>query len=759
MLADFGADVVMVEGPEGHPLRAEPPFDADGDSIAASLFLANKRSIQLDLESADDRQSLVGLALGADVIVSSLAPAAFSALQLDYAAFENERLVLCHVTPFGMTGARANQPGNELSVAALCGWASLNGDADRSPLKPSGHQVAFCSGTAAYGAIVAALIYRDANGGKGQEIDVAELEVMVSAASPAVLRGQYLGTPATRRQAVDITTGPVPVRDGHFALTISRAHFWRDAMNVLGLEDLAEDTRWETSWYRAAHKNEYTDRVGEAMSEWTKGDLFEELAARRVVAGPVLTMEELRNNEHLVDRDFWVRVGDDTYPGPAFRMSETPWEPPRAGPSPRRQPAGVERMSGPLAGMRGIVLTQAWAGTYCTELLAFMGADLIQIEVLQRPDAWRGSYDAPLAGRMKDVPTAEHSWNCNFLYNSVNLNKRCITLNLQHPDGMTTFKQLLPLADFVVENFSPRVLGNLGIDYEAMCEIKPDVILCSLSAYGHSGPWANIPGIGGTIEPTSGMSALLGYPDRGPMNSGQMYPDAVAGLNGFAALMTALRHRQQTGEGQYIDLSMQEANLVFVGDAALEYLRSGKQRPRRGNRHPRWAPHGIYPCAGAEHWLAISCEADEQWAALKKILDNPALEAAEFDTLAGRKSSEDALDAAIAATTKGRERDELVVALIGAGVIAAPVLDAVEVAADAALRARNVIAEVTHPEAGTWPQSGIPWHFSAVPNPGLRPAPRLGEHSAEVLAELLGTTEAEYESLVSAGVSGTEPPK
>ncbi|MGE3075026.1 MAG: CaiB/BaiF CoA transferase family protein [Dehalococcoidia bacterium] len=326
MLADFGADVVMIEGPEGHPLRREPPFDAEGKSITAALFLANKRSVLLDLESPDGKVSARALARDADVVISSFATKALAEIGLDYAAYENERLILCHVTPFGMTGARANDPASELTVAALSGWASLNGDADRSPLKPSGQQVAFCTGTAAYGAIVSALYHREEHRGKGQEIDIAELDVMVSTASPAVLRGQYLGTPGTRRQSVDITTGPVPIRDGHFALTISRAHFWRDAMNLLGLTDLAEDERYETSWYRAAHKDEYTERVGQAMSGWTKADLFEELAARRVVAGPVLTMEELRGNDHLADRDFWTTVGESTYPGPAFKMFETPWQ-------------------------------------------------------------------------------------------------------------------------------------------------------------------------------------------------------------------------------------------------------------------------------------------------------------------------------------------------------------------------------------------------------------------------------------------------
>ncbi|MFN8508845.1 MAG: CoA transferase [Dehalococcoidia bacterium] len=416
-------------------------------------------------------------------------------------------------------------------------------------------------------------------------------------------------------------------------------------------------------------------------------------------------------------------------------------------------------MNGPLAGLRGIVLTQAWAGSYCTSLLGLMGADVVQIEVRMRPDSWRGAYDGPLPARLKDVATAEHPWNCNFLYNSVNLNKRCITLDLQKPAGIETFRRLLPFADFVAENFSPRVLGNLGIDYEAMKAIKPDVILCSLSAYGHSGPWANVPGIGGTIEPTSGMSALLGYPGEGPLNSGQMYPDAVAGMNAFGAIIAAIHHRNRTGEGQYIDLSMQEANLTFAAEAAMEYLRTGRQRQRMGNRHPAFAPHGVYPCAGAERWIAVACESESDWVAFRAALGSPAaLDTPDFATNAARKANEDALDREIAALTAALTREAAVTMFQSAGLAAAPVLDATEVANDAGLRAREMVAEVTHPETGTWPQATAPWRYSRSGRPPIRPAPRLGEHTLEVLAELLGTTHEEYDSLVAAGVSGTGPP-
>jgi crotonobetainyl-CoA:carnitine CoA-transferase CaiB-like acyl-CoA transferase len=415
-------------------------------------------------------------------------------------------------------------------------------------------------------------------------------------------------------------------------------------------------------------------------------------------------------------------------------------------------------VNGPLTGTRGIVLTHAWAGSYCTQLLGLQGADIIQVEVRKRPDSWRGEYRGPMPKGLAEVPTAEHAWNCNFLYNSVNLNKRCITLDLQDPAGLGVFKRLLPFADFVVENFSPRVLGNLGLDYEAMRAIKPDVILCSLAAYGHSGPWENVPGIGGTIEPTSGMSGLLGYRDGPPLNSGQMYPDAVAGLNGFAAILTALHHRYRTGEGQYIDVSMQEANLAFLGDAALEYMATGNVRPRLGNRHLTWAPHGIVRCAGEERWIAIACETDAQWRALCDAAGLGWADDPRWLTNAARKENEDALETEICAWTATQDRDLLAEQLSAARVIAAPVLDGHEVASDANLRARGVIRDIDHPEAGRWPQAVNPLHFSRTPATDVRPAPLLGEHTAEVLAELLGTSPDEYEALVEAGVSGIGPP-
>ncbi|MDA0271090.1 MAG: CoA transferase [Chloroflexi bacterium] len=345
LLADYGADVVVVEPLGGHPLRAIGPFTDAGDSIPAAYLLANKRSVTLDLDDANARATAAALCRRADIVVSSHAPSRLAAWGLDYATLATPTLVMVHVTPHGMTGDLAEVPGNDLTDAARSGWASINGSQEREPLKPSGWQPSMCAGTVAYAGAVAALRWRDGHPGEGQEVDVSEVEVMAAAFAPALLRSVYAGKAQGRRDPTDHLAGPVPVQDGYFALTISRAHFWRDAMNLLGLPDLAEDPRWGASFYRQAHKDEYVGRVTEAMSQWTKMDLFDELAVRRVVAGPVLTMEELRGVEHLRERDFWRKPADQPdgpeYPGPALRMNGTPASLDRRPPRPGEHTAEV----------------------------------------------------------------------------------------------------------------------------------------------------------------------------------------------------------------------------------------------------------------------------------------------------------------------------------------------------------------------------------------------------------------------------------
>jgi crotonobetainyl-CoA:carnitine CoA-transferase CaiB-like acyl-CoA transferase len=332
MLADFGADVALFEGPVGHPVRALAPFDDANNSVIAEYVLANRRSAVVDVDQAGGRAAIRSAIERADVLVSNGSPAELAAHGLDYDSFlssntANSGLIVCSITPHGSTGPASEHPGNDLTAAAMSGWASINGLADRSPLKPSGLQSSYCAGTMAYGSIIAALLSRhNQTPHRGQVIDVSEVEVMTSTFSPALLNSQYLGEPQARQLKVDMSTGPVPVNDGHFALTISRPHFWRDAMNVLGLDDLADDPRWATSWYRKEHSEEYVDRAQAKLAKWNKMDLFDTLAALRVIAGPVLETDELADNLHLRDRGFFrsPNEGGPEYPGPAFKMGASP---------------------------------------------------------------------------------------------------------------------------------------------------------------------------------------------------------------------------------------------------------------------------------------------------------------------------------------------------------------------------------------------------------------------------------------------------
>ena len=760
LLADFGAEVKMVEPAGGHELRRHPPFDEDGRSTAARYFLANKASVAAPAGPPDGHSA--DLLAAADVIVTS----ALDAVDL-VDAYPNA--IVCAITPHGLTGGYRDFRGNDLTAAARSGWAYVNGLASRAPLKGSGYQASFQSGTLAYGAIVCALIEKLENGAPGQVIDISELETLVSTSAPAPLRVQYSGFVWSRREKVDMSEGPVPVKDGYFALPLSRPVFWKKAMDIFGLADLADDKELQQPGLRHKFKDRFVERVHAEMLNWERIELFHALADERVIAGPVLRIDEMADNPQFAGRSFFVRSPSGArFPGSPVDMGKSKWALLRevgdvaadAADFETREDIGVTPVRagahgrGPLSGFRGLVLTQAWAGTYATELLALMGAEVIQLEVRDRLDSWRGSYQNPIPKSLQNTPSAKHPWNCSPLYNSVNLNKQCITLDLSQPDGVEVFKGLVAHVDFVAENFSPRVMGNLGLDYETLTGIKPDLVMASLSAYGAVGPWANVPGIGGTIEPSSGMSSLLGYEDEHPQNSGQMYPDPVAGLYGFGAIATALLHRDRTGEGQYIDLSMQEANFTFIGDAWLEFEATGNVRGPMGNRHFLYAPHGMFRAkseVGEDQWIAISAETDAQWDACSEVLG---IDGGPWPSNAERKANEVSVDAAVAAAVADWDKAELELALCRAGVPAAAVRDASEVVDDPVLRERGHIVRVDHPETGPMWQSGLPVILSRTPGGVTRHAPLQGQHSFEVFDRFLGLGRHEYDALVQRGISG-----
>ena len=415
----------------------------------------------------------------------------------------------------------------------------------------------------------------------------------------------------------------------------------------------------------------------------------------------------------------------------------------------------------PLAHLRATVLTQAWAGAYATRLLADMGAEVIQVEALNRIDPWRGGYPPRLSGTYPDGVPGDRPYDRNAAYNSVNTGKMGITLDLNYAEARDALLELVSISDVFAENFSARVLPNLGLEYPALREVNPSIVLLRMPAYGCTGPYATYMGNGGSIEPMSGITSLLGYPGGPPMNSGVMHTDPFAGMMATAAIMIALHHRARTGQGQEIDLSQQETSIGLIADRVIEYSMNGTGLERRGNRSDRLykkAPHDNYRCAGDDSWVAIAVRSDDEWARLCAVMDAPELARdPRFIDLGARLENVDELDAIISDWTRDKDAYEVTRLLQAEGIPSAPVLKATELADNPQLLDRGFIETIEHPETGAQRYAGVAWKLSRTPGRLGGPSPTLGQHSVEVLREYLGRSVEKIGVMVSRGVTGDTP--
>lgn len=407
----------------------------------------------------------------------------------------------------------------------------------------------------------------------------------------------------------------------------------------------------------------------------------------------------------------------------------------------------------PLEGIRVTDLTGSWAGPYMTNLMASLGAEVIKVDSIQRLDLWR------VAG-VHLINPDEKRWEWSPNWNAVNTDKLCITLNLNEPRGVEVLKRLAKISDVVAENYTPRVMQNWGLDYSALKEINPRLIMIRLPAHGNSGPWKDLPGFANPLEMTSGFAQLMGYPDGPPMITGTGPTDPLAGINGMAAVMFALLYRQMTGEGQLIDLSQVEAATSLIGDAIAETSMNGTIPARRGNRHPSMAPHGYYRCKGDEMWVGIAVSSDEEWQNLCTVIGNPPWTREDrFADGLSRRHNQDDLDKLLEEWTSQHDHYEVMNTLQKAGVAAGAYLTGAELLTDPHLRERGTFQMVDRAIVGThpYPIPTAPIKFSQTPVKIRRPAPLLGEHNDYVLGELLGMSAEEIQGLADDKIIGTEP--
>jgi crotonobetainyl-CoA:carnitine CoA-transferase CaiB-like acyl-CoA transferase len=407
----------------------------------------------------------------------------------------------------------------------------------------------------------------------------------------------------------------------------------------------------------------------------------------------------------------------------------------------------------PLNGLRVIDWSVYWAGPYLGMMLHDLGAEVIKIESPSNWDPMRTVIDVnKYAGANAKPLTAQERSNTNQHFNEWNRGKHSFAVELRDPRGRELLLQLAARSQIVIENHRPGAKEKLGVGYDDVRAARPDVIYLSLSGFGQTPPERDAMALGAPVELASGLLSLNGYRDsETPAKTGFSYGDPVGALTAVSAVLLAVRSWRKTGQGRYIDIAMRDALAFGIGGAFVDWSMNGVERPRRGNRHPSFAPQGVYRAKGVDEWVAISVRNDADWRAVAGLIGADASLGVE-----ARREQHDEIDARIEAWTSLRDAREIESILQNAGVPCAAVLDYPQLAADPQLAARGAFQKIEHPVFGTEVRAGNQWQRGADPQPVDMPAPCFGADNRYVLGELLGMPSGEIEELEREGVVGEQ---
>ena len=803
LLSDLGADVVMVEPPEGSPSRKLPPLDplTPEHSLFFTMRSCGKRSVVLDLGAADGRASLEALLAGADALVDSAEPGAHAAagrpeLEAEALAARHRHLVVASVTAYGRTGpyARRDVPGSVIDATSGMCWKA--GLPEREPLMPPGNISGDVAGLVAAFAIVCALIQRCGHGA-GQLIDVSANEAAaqitdwsLSNSSKSMVAGI---------EPVEIRAGPGPVytilaaADGFVRLVVLSPRQWHAIRAWLGEPDYLQDPEYDGFIGRFMIADAVLNPLYEELfSTMTMEEVAEEAQRRGIVATPILKPGDVIANEHFEARKTFDRVPLSTRGVMSLPSGWMEIDGERVGPTGRpphlgehtdevlsalvtevaaqpEGPAALDASAGPqadgllawplvpesapepalpLTGVRVADFGHGGVGVEISRMLAEYGADVIKIESRTYPDFIR----VVLGGEMSPS------------FASSSRSKRGLGINAKTGEGR---RMLLDLAagvggsarfDVVVENGSTGVMDELGLGYRDFAAANPDVVMVSSQLMGSSGPWSWWRGYGPNTQVTGGMTYLWDYPDVDrPSGSQSIFPDHWAGRMGALAAVAGMlgRRRGVTAGGCHAEVCQVEQVVGVMGDLlACESLQAGSVRPQ-GNRRDRGAPWGFFACEGEDQWVAICCRSDAEWAALAGLisLDDPALA-----TLEGRRQREDQVDEAVSVWTATLSKHSVTEACLTAGVPAGPMLTSGEQLQDPHLAARGYLVELDQPPIGVMTFEGPAFAATGMADADIRPAPGLGEHTHQIVAEF-GLDEAAIDDLIARGILETDAPQ
>lgn len=778
MLADAGAEVTIVEPPGGLALRRSSavtlPPGVDG--TVWSFLACSKRSVAADPSRTGDVELVRRLVEGADGVVWS--PDNPVALHPALAPDELRALApgatVMTVTPFGLGGPWARRPATEATLQAMSGGTGQRGDLSTPPVLAGGRLGDWAAG------MVAACSYlisrhRRVISGMGELVDLSALEA--NCLTMAMYPGTYHSIAGRPMRDVRVRNLPGihAAKDGYVGFMVVTGQQWLDFAAMVEHPEWADDASLLSFVNRAARADTLLDGIDAWMATRTCGEIDEVASLFRIPVAVLGNGETLPLADHLVEHHWYIE-----HPGIAFLQPDVPYTlgapgagrrspqpPPAIGSTPladaaactvARQPASAAQVGLPFAGLRVADFTTNWAGPIVSHILGMFGAEVIKVESAKRPD--------PL--RFNTIKSFEDEafWEWSPLQHGPNTSKLDLTLDMATGRGRQLALDLIRCSDVVLENFSPRVMEQWGLDAAAVLQANPSAIYVRAPAYGLSGPWRERTGYAQTIEMTAGLAWSTGFADGAPeIPNGPC--DPIAGVHALIAALLALEHRRRTGEGMLVEAPMVGGALNVAAELVLEHSAHGVVLQRAGNRSAHAAPQGVYRCCDDDlprdqgRWVVISVASDEQWTALVDVLGRPgwATDGA-LAALEGRRAAHDAIDDALSSFCATRLADEVVRIAWEAGVPAAKVLMPHEQLDLTQLGARGWWSTVDHPVTGPTTHGGFPAIFSAGPLPHAlhrSPPPTLGQHNHQVLSGILGLSDEEIERLEAESVIGTRP--
>ncbi|CAN5404848.1 CoA transferase [soil metagenome] len=697
VLADAGADVAFVESRGGHPLRSRGPLFA--------YLHTGKRSID------DDADALDRLLANTDVVVTDTLPKPWDELHRAY-----PHLTVAAITPYGLTGPWAGRPATDLTLQAASGGMAPRGAVGKAPLMVGGEPSYWFAGAIA-AASVLGILPRQTSTGAGELIDVSILE------ATHMEHGMHPVTFASMAQRPFQTSrgtpvpGIEPTSDGYVGFFVITGQQWLDFCALIGQPEWTEDERL----FIATERRLRADELLGPIREWTRSQTTEEIveiaALMRIPVAPIGNGATLVEIDQFVAEEWFVKNPDGfTQPRRPYRFEgeqiPAPAKVDAVGVghtehwTERTQPVSASNGL-PLAGIRVADFTGFWAGPLAGGILGGLGADVIHIEGPKKPDGIRMNSILPM--------TDDKWWEWSPLFCGANTNKRDLTVDLSQPEGREIALRLLGTSDVMLENFSPRVVDQLGLGPEAARERNSQLVVVRMPAFGLAGPWRDRVGFAQTIEQAAGLAFVTGYPGEAPVIPNGMC-DPLAGVFGAISALVALAERSRTGFGRVVESPMIGAALNTAAEQLIDYSATGHLHTSQGNASERLV-QDVFRCAGDDEWVAISTP---DTAAMRAVWE-----------LIGVQPE------ALAWWCEQHTAQEVTDALWPHGIAVSPVVWAQDTINNPQLIARRFFESVEHPICGTHPYISWPGRFSVGPAAWNRkPAPTMGQHNAEILTEL-----------------------